>query len=424
MGLFAPARCPTDFEKRTSNGGRLTFRTREAEDMRVFGHCAAAGYLAAAVALTGASSFAPSVPVAAAVPQAKDAAAILAAARQALGGEARLSAVKSFAATGRTRQVRGDNLVPIEFEIFVEFPDKYLRKDEVPAQESGPTATGFNGEEFLQDPPQATPPGPPPGAGGAAPNPAMLEAARKARVTNVKQDFARLMLGMFAASFPTYPLTFTYVGEAEAPQGKADVLDAKAPNNFTIRFFISQQNHLPIMVSWQGAAPGRGRPGGPGMPGAGPGGPGRAVTPPGERGAASTGDRGAPPPGERGVAPAGDRGAGAPAGERGAPAPGAQAAPPGERGAPTPTGERGAAPPAGERGTAPPGARGMPPGGAPGGAPPPENRLYFGDYRDVDGMQFPFRLRRAVGPDTVEETTFDRFRINARIDARRFEVRK
>ena len=395
--------------------------------MRVFGHCAVAGCLAAAVAFSGATALGTSGPAIGSAAQSKDPAAILAAARQALGGDAKLSAVKSFTATGRTRQVRGDNLVPIEFEIFVELPDKYLRKDEVPAQESGPNATGFNGEEFLQDPPPAAPPTPPGGAGAAAPNPAVLEAARKARVTTVKQDFARLTLGMFAASFPTYPLTFTYVGEAEAPQGKADVIDAKGPNNFTLRLFVNQQNHLPIMVSWQGPAPGRGRgPGGPGMPGgAPPPGAGRGAAPagaPGDRGAppagaAPAGQGGAPPAGERGApAPTGDRGAPAPAGDRGAPAP------TGERGAAAPTGERGAAP-AGDRGAAP-GGRGMPPGGGPAGTPPPENRLYFADYRDVDGMQFPFRLRRAVGPDTVEETTFDRFRVNAKIDAKRFEVRK
>jgi hypothetical protein len=63
--------------------------------------------------------------------------AVLAAARTALGGEGRLSAVKALLATGRTRQVRGDNLVPIEFEIAIELPNKYVRKDEVPAQESG-----------------------------------------------------------------------------------------------------------------------------------------------------------------------------------------------------------------------------------------------------------------------------------------------
>ena len=259
--------------------------------------------------------------------QSRDPAAILASARQAMGGDAKLAAVKSFTATGRTRQVRGDNLVPIEFELFAELPDKYLRKDEVPAQESGPTATGFNGEELVVDPPQVAPTAP---AGAPAPNPAVLEAARKARVTTVKQDFARLALGMFATSFPSYPLTYTYVGEAEAPQGKADVIDARGPNNFTLRLFINQQTHLPIMVTWQGAPGGRGR----------------------------------------------------------GPVPG-----------------------------------GVPPGG--GGPPAPvENRLYFADYRETDGLQFPFRLRRAVGPDTIEETTFDRFKINPKIDPRRFENRK
>src|SRR5216684_4620810 len=214
--------------------------------------------------------------------QAVDATQVLAAAREALGGEKKLSAVKSFTATGRTRQVRGDNLVPIEFEILVELPDKYLRKDEIPAQESGPTASGFNGEEWLQDPPPAAAPTPSPapaGPAGPPPNPAA------ARVTTLKQDFARLTLGMFAASFSAYPLTFTYVAEAEAPQGKADVLDAKGPNNFTIRLFINKETHLPIMVSWTPPAPaGRG-------PGRGP-----APAPPGAPGVPPAG-RGAPPAG-------------------------------------------------------------------------------------------------------------------------------
>jgi hypothetical protein len=75
------------------------------------------------------------------------------------------------------------------------------------------------------------------------------------------------------------------------------------------------------------------------------------------------------------------------------------------------------------------GARGAPGPAAPqpgaqGQAPsaPPENHIYFADYRDVDGMQFPFRLRRAVGADTIEETTFDRYRVNAKTDPKRFEV--
>ena len=71
-------------------------------------------------------------------------------------------------------------------------------------------------------------------------------------------------------------------------------------------------------------------------------------------------------------------------------------------------------------GGAAPGGRGA----APAMPAPVENRLYFADYRETDGVQFPFRLRRAVGADTIEETTFDRFRINQKIDPRRFENRK
>ena len=63
------------------------------------------------------------------------------------------------------------------------------------------------------------------------------------------------------------------------------------------------------------------------------------------------------------------------------------------------------------------------PGGPPPGAKPaPEQRLYFADYRDVDGLKLPFRIRRAAGTDTTEETTFDRYRINAKVDPRRFDT--
>ncbi len=359
--------------------------------MRVFGQ-----FLLAVVAFATISN--PKVPVVAQAP-ARDAATVLAEAREALGGEKRLSAVKNFVVTGRTRQVRGDNLVPIEFEIAVELPDKYVRKDEVPAQESGPTSSGFNGDALIQVPAPPPPPSPAAGrAGGpAAPTAEQLEAGRKARAIAVKQDFARVTLGMFAGSFSSYPLTFTYVGQAEAPQGKADVVEAKAPN-LTVRLFVNSQTHLPIMVSWQ--------------PPARPAGPGRG---------------GMPPPG--GTTPPASTGAGS--GERVLPAPatappgGAAAAPP----SPAPRPATGQPPGAGEpaaQGTPPPlpmpGQAGRAGGGPP--AAPVEFRLYFADYRDVGGLQWPFRLRKATGTETTEETTFDRFRVNTKIDPRKFEVRQ
>jgi len=78
-----------------------------------------------------------------------NAARVIAEARMAMGGEARLAAIKTLVVTGRTQQVRGDNLVPIEFEIQAELPDKFARRDEFPAQDAGPTVTGFNGERYV-----------------------------------------------------------------------------------------------------------------------------------------------------------------------------------------------------------------------------------------------------------------------------------
>jgi hypothetical protein len=271
------------------------------------------------------------------------AAAVVAAAREALGGEKKQTAVKTVVATGRTRQVRGDNLVPIEFEIAIELPDRYIRKDEIPAQESGPTASGFNGETLLQFPA----PAPPPARAGGPPPPTadQMAAAGRMRLAAIRQDFARLLLGMFAGSSSAYPLTFTYVGKAEAPQGKADVLDVKGPPGpgaFAARLFVNADTHLPIMLTWTAPAPPM---------------------------------RGGPPP-----SPPVDPAASASRGREGAPA---------------------ASQPS-----------------------PPESRLYFAEYREVSGLQLPFRLRRALGIDTVEETTFDGFKINAKIDPKKFEVRQ
>jgi hypothetical protein len=195
--------------------------------------------------------------------QTHDAAQVIAAAREALGGDKNLTAVKTFVATGRTRQLRGNNLVPIEFEIDCELPDKYVRKDEFPAQDQDVTVNGFRGDELIL--------GPQPPAGRGGPPPA-------ARLTTVKQDFARLMLGAFAASFPSYPLTFKYAAEGEAPEGKADILDVNGPPPFAARLVVQRETHLPVMLMWQAPGPPPGarageRPGAPPAAGGAPPGP-------------------------------------------------------------------------------------------------------------------------------------------------------
>jgi hypothetical protein len=302
---------------------------------------------------------------------------ILADTRKAMGGD-KLTALRTLVTTGRTRRVRGDNLVPIEFEINVELPDKYVRKDEVPAEQSQPTSNGFVGNDVVQFPEapmgRGRPGGPGPGVAGppggrgpgaTPPTPEQLEAQRAARLVAAKQEFVRLMLGLTASSLETYPLTFGYAAQAAAPQGTADVLDVRGPGNFAVRLFIASDTKLPIMISW--LAP----------PTAvivrTPGQPAPATVPPG----AVIVD--APPP------PA-----------AGAPAEAAEAA------------EQYKAQVAAVRAKAQ--------------ATPVEYRIYYADYRDADGVKLPFRMRRAIGPDTTEETTFDRFRINTKIDPRKFAV--
>jgi hypothetical protein len=48
--------------------------------------------------------------------------------------------------------------------------------------------------------------------------------------------------------------------------------------------------------------------------------------------------------------------------------------------------------------------------------------IYFEDWRDADGVKFPFKLRRASGSDTVEEWSLSKAKVNPRIDPKKFAV--
>ena len=51
-----------------------------------------------------------------------------------------------------------------------------------------------------------------------------------------------------------------------------------------------------------------------------------------------------------------------------------------------------------------------------------EFSLFFDDWREVDGVNFPHVLRRAVGGETTEEWTISKVRINPKLDAKKFAV--
>jgi hypothetical protein len=364
--------------------------------------------------------------------QAGDVDKILAQARAALGGE-KLAALKTFAATGQSTRVVGDTSSPAaDMEMAFELPDKYMKKDVLAMMmNTAITRTsGFNGEgviNVIDQPPavggnvvirMAGPGGAMP---GVAQTPEQRETGRKQLLLSSKQDLARLTLGMLLSSLPAYPLRFAYGGQAESPDGKADIIDVTGEGDFAVRLFIDAQTHLPLMLSWMAKEPLVMR---------------NVVT-----SGAPGGHTAGPPPGAQAGPPPGGHGATPPPGAT-PPLPGATPPPPGVA-PPLP----GTPPPQGA--TPPPGSIVLPDDKAVQGRriTPEERdrlmkesaerlkqaeanrrlveyRLYYGDYRDIDGVKVPFKLQRSIDGKPSEEVTLERVRINAKIDPKKFEVSK
>ena len=53
-----------------------------------------------------------------------------------------------------------------------------------------------------------------------------------------------------------------------------------------------------------------------------------------------------------------------------------------------------------------------------------EYRIYYGDYKAVGGVQLPHRIQRSIDGKPTEEMVFDAIKVNAKIDAKKFQVSK
>jgi hypothetical protein len=325
---------------------------------------------------------------------------VLGAAREALGGEKKLTAVKSLAIEGRTLRISpAGTSTESEFEVSIELPDKFMRRDAVVnmGNMSIYRNSGFNGDGVISEmdtPPQlagggnvvmmvrATGPGGStvtmgPGGtvtSGAAPTPEQQESSRRAMLVSAKQDFARMALGIFAQAPAAYPLSMTFAGQAESPDGKADVIEVKGEGDFSARLFIDAATHLPLMLSWMAKEPMnmvRRVTGGPGG--------GTSVTV-GGGGTVAVGG-----------------------------APGAQA----PRGNMTPDEREKAIKQLEEQTKDAEAKRKI-----------VEYRLFYSDYRAVDGVMLPHRLQRSIDGKPAEEVTFDKVKVNPKIDPKKFTVTK
>jgi len=203
--------------------------------------------------------------------QAQDAAkgaALLTEARQAVGGDARLGGVKTLDVRGEFRRLAGQTTIEGELQIRIERPDKWRRDEDLSPPGGGPAIIrtevlngstvweessgrggffigafggrgGRRGGDFG---------GGRDGRGDAPVDPAQVEQAQRRAW---QAELTRFLLAwLLVADGPV-----AWVGTAEAPDGRADVLEITPSGAPPLRLFLDQTSHLPLMITWQGQAP-------------------------------------------------------------------------------------------------------------------------------------------------------------------------
>ena len=178
---------------------------------------------------------------------------LLAQARAALGGDTILNKVRGLTAVGTYQRTMADRQLGGDITIELQLPDKILRTESMNPMGDLTVITeqGLNGEKLLRSQRSVNAP---PGA-VIRMSPAPTGDAEVQAIRNARADFARTAVAFLLASPASVPLEFTYGGEAEADDGKADVVDAKGPGSFALKLFLDKKTHRPLMLSYRGAAP-------------------------------------------------------------------------------------------------------------------------------------------------------------------------
>jgi hypothetical protein len=217
------------------------------------------------------------------------AASLLAEARKAVGGEERLRAVRTLQARGDFKRIAGQNTIEGELTLLVELPDKLRREEDLSPPGGGPAVvrtevvngadtwdenSGGGGQFVFRR-------GGPDGGGGRDGRGEVAAGGRGGRAPLDPEQLRQLQLRARRAELVRLSLALllntgdavTWVGTAESPDGKADVLEVKPAEGAAMRLFLDASTHLPLMITWQGAAPqvffgrrGRGAPDAQGAP--------------------------------------------------------------------------------------------------------------------------------------------------------------
>jgi hypothetical protein len=178
---------------------------------------------------------------------------LIAQARAALGGDK----LKSLSVTGNYRRTFGQMEMTGEVSYDLLLPDKMMKTETMspaPSLEITRVET-LNGDDVWEDQQQRGGGGMMifrRGPGGPTADP---EKARDMMRQGVRSDFARLVIGWLLTTPSSFPVEYSFAGEAESPDGKADALDVKGPGGFAIRLFLDQKTHRPLMLTYNARKP-------------------------------------------------------------------------------------------------------------------------------------------------------------------------
>ncbi len=171
---------------------------------------------------------------------------LLAQAREALGDKKATSAVTSLSATASVRRVAKmfNREIPSEVQLDLLLPDKYRRSESMNMGVMTVELTvAMNGDKLFYD------------DGGMAKmagvDPMANETQRQETLKGLRQDLFRLFTVWLFTPPSQAPFTVSYAGVAEAPDGKADVLEVKGPDEVSLRLFLDTTTHRLLMATQQ-----------------------------------------------------------------------------------------------------------------------------------------------------------------------------
>lgn len=177
---------------------------------------------------------------------------LLTQARAALGGD-KLKSLTSLSASGSIRRKIGQMEMSGELQLDMLLPDKVMRV-EVTSLMGAAELTRMevlNGANVWMD--QQTS-----GGGGmmmirrpGGDNPH----AQAQQQNAVRAEMVRTMIGWLLTTPSSFPVEYKFAGEAESPDGKADVLEVKGANDFAVRLFLDQKSHKPLLLTYKGRKP-------------------------------------------------------------------------------------------------------------------------------------------------------------------------